>query len=197
MLGGDRPVGPARRRRPAGTDGSSRPPRALLDSCLWEMRDGEPRPRGPLRGHSLSLTRHVACLPRRGVRTPGLPLRAALFLLPGGVAAAGDVGVPAGAADRVQQRLAVVAAEAPERRSGRVVFAQQVQRDRHDRDAAVVGVVSALGVRAAGPVWESPASCLRDRFRRELMSLLGGNVAGRPLIGPAALFSVHGAEPVR
>jgi hypothetical protein len=42
-------------------------------------------------------------------------------------------GVLAGIADRVRQRLAVVKPEAPERRSGRAVFVQEVQRGRHDR----------------------------------------------------------------
>jgi hypothetical protein len=40
-------------------------------------------------------------------------------------------GVLAGIADRVRQRLAVVSTEAPERRSGRAVFAQEAQRGRH------------------------------------------------------------------
>ncbi|MFD0621811.1 hypothetical protein ACFQ2K_50895 [Streptomyces sanglieri] len=46
----------------------------------------------------------------------------------------------------------MVAAEAPERGPGRAVLAQQVQRRRHDRDTAVVGVVAVLAVPPALPV---------------------------------------------
>ncbi|WP_371558452.1 hypothetical protein [Streptomyces longwoodensis] len=76
----------------------------------------------------------------------GFPLLTAPLFSPGGLAAAGEVGVPAGVADRAQQRLAVLAAEAPEGGPCRAVFAQLLKRGRHDRNAAVVGVVAALGM---------------------------------------------------
>jgi hypothetical protein len=54
---------------------------------------------------------------------PRLPLRGSPFLtapllFPGGLASAGEIGVSAGIADRVQQRLAVATSETPERGQG-------------------------------------------------------------------------------
>lgn len=87
----------------------------------------------------------------------GFPFLAATLLFPSGCAAAGEGGVPAGAADRVQRRLTLLAAEVSERRPGparpgRAGLAQQLQRGRRDRDAAVVGVEAILAVPAALPV---------------------------------------------
>ncbi|MGW7356926.1 hypothetical protein ACWGI0_09825 [Streptomyces sp. NPDC054802] len=89
----------------------------------------------------------------RAHRPPHLTFRGFLlctspFPLAGGSATAGEGGVPPGVSDRLEQRLAVVAAEAPERGSGRAVLAQQIQDGRHDRDAVVVGVEAALAVPA-------------------------------------------------
>lgn len=82
----------------------------------------------------------------------GFPFLAPPFLFPSFFPAAGEGGVPAGVANRVQQRLAVVTAEAPEGGPGRIVLARQLQRGCHDWDAAVIAVEAALADPAVLPV---------------------------------------------
>ncbi|SEB83551.1 hypothetical protein SAMN05216482_1107 [Streptomyces sp. PAN_FS17] len=71
----------------------------------------------------------------RSPRLPlsGLPFPTAPFLFPSGLATAGEVGVPAGVTDRVKQRLAAVAAEAPALSFGWLFYWGAVCDDHSDR----------------------------------------------------------------
>jgi hypothetical protein len=144
---------------------------------------------------------------------PRLPLRGSPFLtapllFPGGLASAGEIGVPAGIADRVQQRLAAATSETPERGPGQAdtrvdqAPASQLGGCRRvdvagDRRLCPAPARTAAGHRSPAPLGESGsaeqahAHPVRREFRN-LRTKTGSPASApkpsRPGPGPAAGF---------